>query len=130
MTLSRTVAAFGWLVLVVGCGEGVDNAAPASGPQGTTTAPQVADPTTTTSEPPVLPGYTALNQDAFMDNCALGGGDFTVCECVYDELSRAMPFDRFAKIDRFLTSNPSSDLPDDLLDVFRDCIESESTRLS
>lgn len=70
-------------------------------------------------------GYTAANEQEFMDTCAPGGGE-PMCACAWTEITETIPYDRFVEIENELaelgTDVSPEDLPSDLVTVMTACV--------
>lgn len=116
--VTQAVLAMMLLVGATSCGGGVDEETVGNRPANTTTATATS---TTIGER--LPGYGPSVESNFMDSCASGGGDFEVCECAFDEISHTIDFVRFVEVDEFMQTNPDSDLPDEFVVIYEQCLD-------
>ncbi len=79
------------------------------------------------------PTYDDAVQARFMEACTAQGGDPVrdTCACLYGELERTVPFDRFEEVDEQLaaqlqstTLGQSLTLPDDVRSLLDACVAS------
>ncbi len=70
--------------------------------------------------------YSEQTRDAFLASCAEPLADallrIELCQCVFDESQKQIPYDRFAEIEAALLVDPVADLPTELNDIIADCV--------
>lgn len=66
--------------------------------------------------------YNADSEKNFVESCTDQTGEEDVCQCAYDGFVRDIPFERFQRIDQRLRDDPESNLPDDFIDIYTDCV--------
>ncbi len=66
--------------------------------------------------------YNDATEQTFIETCTDQAGEQDVCQCAYDSFKRDIPFDRFQRVDDRLRENPESNLPDDFIDIYTNCV--------
>lgn len=66
--------------------------------------------------------YNDETEQTFIETCTDQAGEQDVCQCAYDSFKREIPFDRFQRVDERLNENPESNLPDDFIDIYTNCV--------
>ncbi|OWY62392.1 hypothetical protein B7486_58695 [cyanobacterium TDX16] len=68
-------------------------------------------------------GYDGDFEAGFLRTCeAATGDDAALCQCTYDRLESSVPFERAERLDRRLSEDPESPLPDDVADLIAGCV--------
>jgi hypothetical protein len=69
-------------------------------------------------------GYDGDFEQGFLEVCeaAVPAEDRGVCQCTYDKMADTVPFERAERIDNRLRDDPEAALPDDIAELFADCV--------
>jgi len=69
-------------------------------------------------------GYDGDFEQGFLEVCeaAVAADDQAVCQCTYDKMAETVPFERAERIDNRLRDDPEASLPDDIAELFADCV--------
>ncbi|MCA1707916.1 MAG: hypothetical protein LC808_33435 [Actinobacteria bacterium] len=67
--------------------------------------------------------YNAETEAQFMSTCvaSVGQGERPLCECIYENIAREIPFDEFEELDRRLKDDPDAELPERVDALVVDC---------
>jgi hypothetical protein len=77
---------------------------------------------TSQPEAPVGDGYTDAIRTNFLNACAAQpGATQAKCECTFDEITQAVPVEKFAAYDRDLQQDPATPAPSWLADAITTC---------
>jgi hypothetical protein len=95
-------------------------------PTTTTTTTEGSDTTTTTysdttgtTSAEQLPGYGPNVEEEFVNACASQSGE-TVCQCIYDRISRQIEFDRFIELSQQINTD-GTNVPTELVPIISEC---------
>lgn len=76
--------------------------------------------------PEAATDYSEQTRQAFLASCTDPPDDtllgIELCQCVFDESQKAIPYERFASLDAALTLDPAAALPVELSELVADCV--------
>jgi hypothetical protein len=80
------------------------------------------DGQTSPSETPVGEGYTDQIRSSFLNACAAQpGASQALCECTFDEITKAIPVEEFAAYDLAVRQDPATPAPSWLAEAVTAC---------
>ncbi len=70
--------------------------------------------------------YSEQTRDAFLASCAEPLEDallrIELCQCVFDESQKKIPYERFEEIEADLLLDPAAELPTQFNEIIADCV--------